>query len=119
MPAAGMHPTFLLWYTACMLVRVIKFKLSPTDEQVPALLEMFRRFSEACNWISEVAFREQAFRQVPLHAAAYHAVREKFGLPAQLAVRAISKVLATAVAPALLVDTAIRPIASPKRVSSV
>ena len=47
----------------------------------------------ACNWISEVAFREKAFRQVPLHAACYHACRAKFGLPAQLAIRAIGKVL--------------------------
>jgi putative transposase len=78
-----------------MLVRVIKVKLSPDSEQIVALTEMFHQFNAACNWISEVAFREKAFKQVPLHAACYHAVREKFGLPAQLAVRAIGKVLET------------------------
>jgi putative transposase len=76
-----------------MLVRTLKVKMSPDSEQVAALLEVFRQFNAACNWISEVAFAEKAFHQVPLHAACYHACREKFGLPAQLAVRAIGKVL--------------------------
>ena len=78
-----------------MLVRTLKVKMLPTPEQVPLLLETFQRFNEACNWISQIAFREQAFRQVPLHAACYHTVREKFGLCAQLTVRAISKVIET------------------------
>ena len=76
-----------------MLVRTIKVKMLPDSEQSATLLQVFRQFNAACNWISEVAFREKAFRQVPLHAACYHACREKFGLPAQLAVRAIGKVL--------------------------
>jgi putative transposase len=78
-----------------MPVRVLKVKTSPSGEQVPLLLETIRQFNAACNWISEVAFQERAFKQVPLHAACYHAVRERFGLPAQLAVRAIGKVLET------------------------
>lgn len=67
--------------------------MSPDNEQSAALLEVFRQFNAACNWISEVAFAEKAFRQIPLHAACYHACRDKFGLPSQLAVRAIGKVL--------------------------
>ena len=76
-----------------MLVRTIKVKMLPGSEQAVALLEVFRQFNAACNWISEVAFAQKAFRQVPLHAACYHACRDKFGLPSQLAVRAIGKVL--------------------------
>ena len=76
-----------------MLVRTIKVKISPDSEQSAALLEVFRQFNAACNWISQVAFAEKAFRQVPLHAACYHLCREKFGLPSQLAVRAVGKVL--------------------------
>lgn len=67
--------------------------MAPTVQQSEALLNLMQRFNQACNWISDVAFREGAFKQVPLHAACYHAVRERFGLPAQLAVRAIAKVL--------------------------
>ena len=76
-----------------MLVRTLKVKMLPTSEQVPLLLETIRQFNVACNWISQVAFEQKTFRQVPLHAACYHEVRARFGLPAQLAVRAIGKVL--------------------------
>ena len=67
-----------------MLVRTIKVKMSPEREQSTALLEVFRHFNAACNWISQVAFAQKAFRQVPLHAACYHACRDKFGLSWQI-----------------------------------
>lgn len=78
-----------------MLVRVLKVKMSPTSEQVPLLMETIRQFNVACNWISQIAFEQKAFKQVPLHTACYYAVRAQFSLSSQLAVRAIGKVLET------------------------
>jgi predicted transposase len=75
-----------------MQVRVLKMKLSPTAEQGAALLALMQRFNEACNWVSQVAFAEEAFRRIPLQALCYHAVRERFGLPAQLAIHVTRKV---------------------------
>ncbi len=88
-------PSLKTGYNYTMLVRVIKVKMLPTDEQKKEFLEVFRQFNAACNWISQVAFEQQVFRQVPLHAACYHEARERFGLPSQLTVRAIGKVLET------------------------
>ena len=76
-----------------MLVRVIKVKMLPDEYQSTELLRVFECFNAACNWISQIAFEQQAFRQVPLHTATYHEVRAQFGLPAQLTARAIGKVL--------------------------
>ena len=56
--------SFLLGYTLTMLVRVIKVKMSPHDEQAAKLLTLMQRFNQACTWISEVAFREKAFKRV-------------------------------------------------------
>jgi IS605 OrfB family transposase len=70
----------------------MKIKLLPTHEQSEQLLETMRRFNLACNWISEIAFKEKAFTQVKLHKLTYYPTREKFELSAQMAVRAIGKV---------------------------
>lgn len=76
-----------------MPVRTIKIKLSPDAAQSAEILETFQAFNACCNWISEIAFRDRLFTQVDLHNATYYAAREKFGLSAQLAIRAIGKVL--------------------------
>jgi putative transposase len=46
----------------------------------------------ACDYISQVAWQTKTFRQFSLHRQTYQAVRESFGLAAQLAVRCIAKV---------------------------
>lgn len=67
-------------------------KLQPTPEQAAALLETMERFNAACNAVAEVAFREQTANKIRLQKLVYYDIRERFGLPAQMAVRVISKV---------------------------
>jgi len=49
-------------------------------------------FNKACNYVSEIAFKENKFGQVSLHKLCYYDIREKFKLSAQMAVRVIGKV---------------------------
>ena len=70
----------------------IQLKLLPTPEQAQALKRTLEMANAACNSISQVAFSTHTFRQFPLHRLTYGAVRETFGLAAQLTVRCIAKV---------------------------
>lgn len=67
-------------------------KLLPTDDQCRALLATLERANAACNWISGQAWEAETFSRVPLHHLTYHAIRERFELTAQVAVRCIGKV---------------------------
>src|SRR5687768_11543187 len=67
-------------------------KLLPTPEQHNALLETMERFNQACNYIAALAFPGKNFNKVKLQTLVYRAVREQFGLSAQMAVRAVAKV---------------------------
>ncbi|MER3402137.1 MAG: transposase, partial [Armatimonadota bacterium] len=67
-------------------------KLQPDAEQLAALLETMERFNAACNAIAEVAFRERTANKIRIQKLIYHEIRERFGLSAQMTVRAISKV---------------------------
>jgi hypothetical protein len=67
-------------------------QLLPTPEQADALRRTLETANAACNSISQVAWETQTFRQFPIHRLTYQAVRETFGLAAQLAVRCIGKV---------------------------
>jgi predicted transposase len=68
-------------------------KLQPNTAQAQSLMTTMERFNAACNAIAETAFREHTASQVKLHHLMYRAVRERFGLSAQMAVRAIGKVV--------------------------
>lgn len=74
------------------LVKTITVKLRTTAETEQALANTMERFNKACNHLSGIAWDTKTFRVFDLHHAGYHAVRELFGLPAQLTVRAISVV---------------------------
>jgi IS605 OrfB family transposase len=67
-------------------------KLLPTAEQKQALLSTMERINEACEWLAGQAFAEQLSGKIGLQHRHYRALRERFGLSAQMAVRAISKV---------------------------
>jgi IS605 OrfB family transposase len=75
-----------------MVKLVANIKLHPTPEQADALRETLERCNEACNWISDQAWETQTFGQFHLHKLVYTAVREQFGLSAQVTVRCIAKV---------------------------
>ena len=70
----------------------IKIKLLPTEEQKQSLLKTMKAFNQACNWVSEIAFKNKKFGQVGLHKLCYYQIRGRFGLSAQLTVRVIGKV---------------------------
>jgi len=67
-------------------------KLLPTLEQADALRKTLERANAACQFISDTAWETKTFRQYDLHHKCYQAVREQFGLSAQVAVRVIAKV---------------------------
>ena len=69
-----------------------KVQLLTTSEQHRALLATLERANEACNYVSEVAWGTQTWRQFSLHKLVYYDVRERFGLTAQMAIRVESKV---------------------------
>ena len=75
-----------------MLLKSIKCKLRTNDKSATALADTMKRFNAACNAISQKAWGLQNFRAFDLHKDVYHVIRAEFGLPAQLAVRAIAKV---------------------------
>ena len=66
-------------------------KLAPTPEQASALLSTVERFNAACDWLAGVAFGERCANKVALQKIAYYETRERFGLAAQLSIRAIGK----------------------------
>ena len=69
-----------------------KVKLTPTPEQHQMLKDTLHRANAASNYISGVAWDAQVFRQFGIHKLTYKDVRSRFGLSAQMTVRAIGKV---------------------------
>ena len=67
-------------------------KLLPTLEQSEALFETMETFNKACNEIADVAFENGTANKIKLQKLVYYDIRRKYGLSAQLTVRAISKV---------------------------
>ena len=66
-------------------------KLAPTPEQHRALLDTMHAFNAACNATAEVAFVLKSANKFELQKHVYGRLRAEFGLPAQMAIRAISK----------------------------
>jgi putative transposase len=74
------------------MLLTIKVKLLTSQAQHDDLLKTMERFNEACNYISEVAWLNRSFGKIGLQKILYYEVREKFGLSAQMVVRAVGKV---------------------------
>jgi putative transposase len=70
----------------------IQLKLQPTPQQAAALKRTLVTANAACDYISQVAWDARTFGQFPIHRLMYGAVREIFGIAAQLTVRCIAKV---------------------------
>ncbi|HEV2661949.1 MAG TPA: transposase [Ktedonobacteraceae bacterium] len=66
-------------------------KLAPTEEQHRALLETMHAFNAACDYIAEQAFEALVANKFELQKMTYGTLRATYHLPAQLAIRAISK----------------------------
>ncbi len=77
-------------YTRSMKL-TLQLQLLPTPDQKANLLATMERFNEAATFAAKVGFEGGVFGQVMIHKRAYHQIRERFGISAQLAVRAIAK----------------------------
>jgi putative transposase len=69
-----------------------KIKLLPNEWQYPMLLKTMEAANAACNFASDLAWEKHIFKQYNLHHECYKAIRERFVLSAQLAVRVLAKV---------------------------
>ena len=66
-------------------------KLAPTEDQAKALLDTMHAFNAAANSVAEVAFSEKSANKFALQKLMYGELRSTSHLPAQLAIRCISK----------------------------
>jgi putative transposase len=73
--------------------QTIALKLAPSAEQAEVLLATMEPFNAACDAIAAVAFERRLANKLALQQLVYYDIRERFGLSAQLTVRAIAKVV--------------------------
>ena len=66
-------------------------KLAPTSEQAQALLDTLYAFNAACDYVASQAFEAKVANKFELQKMTYGELRTTYHLPAQLAIRAISK----------------------------
>ena len=76
-----------------LMLQTLMLRLDPTPADHARLLRTMERINAACSTIADVAFQEQCASKVALQRTLYRQVREQFGLSAQMAVRAIAKVV--------------------------
>jgi putative transposase len=74
------------------MLLTVKARLIVNSEQHDMLLRTMEKFNEACNFISDFAFSNSIFGKFPIQKHLYYEIREKFGLSAQMTVRAVGKV---------------------------
>jgi IS605 OrfB family transposase len=74
------------------MLLTVKSKLITTEEQKSSLLETMEKFNEACDYISEFAYKNRVFGKIIIQKNLYYNIREQFSLSAQMAIRAIGKV---------------------------
>lgn len=71
---------------------IAQVKLQPTKPQSASLRKTLVAANAAAQHVSDYAWMAKSFKQFDLHRACYYAIREAFGLSAQVAVRVIAKV---------------------------
>ncbi|MGI9951375.1 transposase [Moorellaceae bacterium AZ2] len=74
------------------LVKTVKCKLQVDNEQAAILLETLQRFANACNDILRVSQENRTTNKVKLQHLCYRRIKEKYGLQANLVIRAIARV---------------------------
>ena len=75
------------------MLQALTLKLETSKEDKERLLETMKKYNEACNYVSEIAFKEKVFNKYKLHKIVYRDTREKFGLSSQFVIRIIGKVV--------------------------
>jgi putative transposase len=69
----------------------LQVQLLPTPEQATLLLNTMAAFNAAASYAAQVGFDAKVYGQPGIHKRCYYTLRERFGLSAQMAVRAIAK----------------------------
>lgn len=69
----------------------LQLKLLPDAEQAASLLDTMRRFNAAATFAAEQGFAAKVFSKPPIQKLCYYDLRSRFGLSAQMAIRAIGK----------------------------
>jgi len=75
-----------------LMKQTLFVRLEPDRVQFDALLETMRRFNEACNHTASAVYRLRTANKMKLQKHVYREIRERFGLSAQMTIRAIAKV---------------------------
>lgn len=74
------------------MLLTVKSKLITNQGQHDCLLKTMEKFNEACNFVSFFAFNKKIFGKIGIQKELYYDIREKYGLSAQMTVRAVGKV---------------------------
>lgn len=69
----------------------LQLQLLPTPEQAALLRKTMTAFNEAASYAAKIGFDAKVYSQPSIHARCYYKIRQRFGLSAQMAVRAIGK----------------------------
>jgi putative transposase len=81
-------------------IRTIVCKLAPTPEQIVEIDAALDAFARACDCAAETAQQIGSTHKVKVQHACYQEIRARFGLPANLAIRAIARACAALKVPA-------------------
>ena len=69
----------------------LQMKVLPDTDQRPILLNTMERFNQAASFAAKIGFEAGVSSQPSIHNRCYAEIRQRFGLSAQMAVRAIGK----------------------------
>jgi putative transposase len=83
--------TIVQWQYTWGMKQTMLLKLAPTEDQRQALLDTIHAFNAAATYVAEIAFGEKTANKFELQKLVYGELRATYTLPAQLAIRAISK----------------------------
>ena len=73
------------------MLRTVMVKLFPSPKERALLLATLERLNEAATYASKVAFEKRCFNGYQLQKLVYSELRQRFGLSAQMAIRAIGQ----------------------------
>lgn len=71
-----------------------KLRILPSEEDAHTLVCTMHAYSDACNFVSEYIYTSHILSQSSLHKVLYFQIRNKFGLPSQVACSVIRTVIA-------------------------
>lgn len=74
------------------LIRTVRCKLEVDPQQALVLRETMARFAAACQDIHQVALQNRTTNKVTVHHLCYRTIKARYGLQANLVIRAIARV---------------------------